>query len=399
MANGMDRRGFVQRGLGLGAGAALLGTMPRGAMATIGSSPGGSRAIAPMIMTSHTNEAGRDGMAAAWEILSAGGKAIDAAERAANIIEVDPTDTSVGYGGLPNEEGVVQLDSSVMDGATYSAGSVAGIEGIKTPCSVARLVMERTDHVMLVGAHAQRFAAGFGFQIEDLMTERSREVWLRWREEHSDRDDWGPPHHLRGREGGAASGGGQARARFGLEALEAEAEWWAELLDLPGRHGLDRDYVLADALLHRYGTTNVLAVDSEGDIAGITTTSGLAFKVPGRIGDSPIIGAGLYVDNDVGAAGVTGRGEDVIKSCASYYIVSRMGAGRTPQQACEDAAAMIRHKYRNVNPEFIPSEKFVAMNKVGEWGAAQMPFRNSRPRITVANAQGIEVQEGVSVTN
>jgi N4-(beta-N-acetylglucosaminyl)-L-asparaginase len=123
----------------------------------------------------------------------------------------------------------------------------------------------------------------------------------------------------------------------------------------------------------------------------------MAWKVPGRIGDSPIIGAGLYVDNDVGAAGVTGRGEDVIKSCASFYIVSRMADGRTPQQACEDACAMIRHKYRNVNADFIPSEKFVAMNKLGEWGAAWMPFRDSRPRITVANASGIEIQEGVSV--
>ncbi|MDX1394941.1 MAG: N(4)-(beta-N-acetylglucosaminyl)-L-asparaginase [Gemmatimonadota bacterium] len=401
MSKEMNRRGFVQTGLGIGAGAAVMGTFPRGAFASIRSEGGSLRRpdgrIAPMIMTSHSNDAGREAMAAAWEMLSRGEKAIDAVERAANIIEVDPTDTSVGYGGLPNEEGVVQLDASIMDGATYNAGSVAGLEGIKTPASVARLVMDRTDHVMLIGAHAQRFAMGFGYQIEDLMTERSREIWLRWRERRSDDDDWGPPDHLRDPDGAAS--GGQARGLRGREAIEAEAEWWAEILDLPGRDGPDREYVLADALVHRYGTTNVLSVDSEGDIAGITTTSGLAWKIPGRIGDSPIIGAGLYVDNDVGAAGVTGRGEDVIKSCASYYIVSRMGAGRTPQQACEDACAMIRHKYRNVNPDFIPSEKFVAINKVGEWGAAWMPFRDSRPRITVANASGIEIQEGVSVAN
>ncbi|MCY3598792.1 MAG: isoaspartyl peptidase/L-asparaginase, partial [Gemmatimonadetes bacterium] len=274
-----------------------------------------------MMITSHTNDTGRRAAAASWQILSGGGTAMDAVERGANIIELDPDETSVGWGGLPNAEGIVQLDASVMDGATYNAGSVAGIEGIRTPASVARLVMERTDHVMLIGDYAQRFAVGFGFEVQDLMTPKSREIWLRWRERLSDTDDWGPPDHLRRPRGGSGDGG-----------LD-EAEQWAELLDLPGRDGPDRDYVLAEALLHRYGTTNVLAVDAQGNVSGITTTSGLAWKVPGRVGDSPIIGAGLYVDNDIGAAAVTGRGEDVIKSCAGYYVVSRIGAGRTPQQA------------------------------------------------------------------
>ena len=340
-----------------------------------------------MMITSHTNDTGRRAAAASWQILSGGGTAMDAVERGANIIELDPDETSVGWGGLPNADGVVQLDASVMDGATYNAGSVAGIEGIRTPASVARLVMERTDHVMLIGDYAQRFAVGFGFEVQELMTPKSREIWLRWRERLSDTDDWGPPDHLRRPRGGSGDGG-----------LD-EAEQWAELLDLPGRDGPDRDYVLAEALLHRYGTTNVLAVDAQGNVSGITTTSGLAWKVPGRVGDSPIIGAGLYVDNDVGAAAVTGRGEDVIKSCAGYYIVSRMGAGRTPQQACEDAVGMIRHKYRNVNPDFIPSEKFVAINKDGDYGCAWMPFRDTPPRMTVANADGIQTYEGVSVAD
>ncbi|MCZ0935647.1 MAG: N(4)-(beta-N-acetylglucosaminyl)-L-asparaginase [Gemmatimonadetes bacterium] len=340
-----------------------------------------------MMITSHTNDTGRRAAAASWQILSGGGTAMDAVERGANIIELDPDETSVGWGGLPNAEGIVQLDASVMDGATYNAGSVAGIEGIRTPASVARLVMERTDHVMLIGDYAQRFAVGFGFEVQDLMTPKSREIWLRWRERLSDTDDWGPPDHLRRPRGGSGDGG-----------LD-EAEQWAELLDLPGRDGPDRDYVLAEALLHRYGTTNVLAVDAQGNVSGITTTSGLAWKVPGRVGDSPIIGAGLYVDNDIGAAAVTGRGEDVIKSCAGYYVVSRMGAGRTPQQACEDAVAMIRHKYRNVNPDFIPSEKFVAINKDGDYGCAWMPFRDTPPRMTVANVDGIQTYEGVSVAD
>lgn len=400
MSDEMNRRGFVRRGIQLGAGAALIGSVPARATAAVErprSSNGGRRST-PMIITSHGNSLGQSAMEEAWAILDGGGSALDAVERGANLIEVDPNDTSVGYGGLPNEEGVVQLDASIMDGATYNAGSVSALEGIKTPASVARLVMERTDHVMLVGRHAQRFALDFGFELEDLMTDRTREIWLRWREQRSDRDDWGPPDHLRDRDGGAA-GGGRARARFGPEALKAEGEWWAELLDLPGRHGPDRDYVIADALLHRYGTTNVLAVDAAGNVSGITTTSGLAWKVPGRIGDSPIIGAGLYVDNDVGAAGVTGRGEDVIKSCASYYIVSRMAAGRTPQEACEDAAEMIKNKYRAIGSDFVPGEKFVAINKAGDHGCAWMPFREGRPRMTVANADGIGIYEGVSVAD
>lgn len=385
----INRRGFIGRGLSLGAAAAVAGAVParasaRGGRTSLASS---GRATTPMMITSHTNDTGRRAAAAAWQILSGGGAAMDAVERGANIIELDPDETSVGWGGLPNAEGVVQLDASVMDGATYNAGSVAGIEGIRTPASVARLVMERTDHVMLIGEYAQRFAIGFGFEVQDLMTPKSREIWLRWRERLSDTDDWGPPDHLRRPRGGSGGGGPD------------EAEQWAELLDLPGRDGPDRDYVLAEALLHRYGTTNVLAVDAQGNVSGITTTSGLAWKVPGRVGDSPIIGAGLYVDNDIGAAAVTGRGEDVIKSCAGYYVVSRMGAGRTPQQACEDAVGMIRHKYRNVNPEFIPSEKFVAINKDGDYGCAWMPFRDTPPRMTVANADGIQTYEGVSVAD
>jgi N4-(beta-N-acetylglucosaminyl)-L-asparaginase len=266
----------------------------------------------------------------------------------------------VGYGGLPNAEGVVQLDSSCMDGRTYNAGAVASLEGIKTPSSIARLVMERTDHVLLVGPGAQRLALDFGYQLEDLMTERSRASFLRWRERLSDSDDWGPPEHLVGRETGGAPAG----------SLEGPDDF-------------------------HYGTTNVLAVDANGDISGITTTSGLSWKIPGRVGDSPIIGAGLYVDNSVGAAGATGRGEDVIKSCASYFIVMRMRDGRTPQQACEDAIDMIVDRYRAVGIDYVPGEKFVAINKAGEYGCSSMPSgRNAR--LTVRHPGGLEIYEGTS---
>lgn len=380
MSDSISRRRFVNRSIGVGAGAALLGKLPVAGASTEalwpasgGTLPGQpSTATTPLIITSHSNETGQAAMRAAWDILSAGGSALDAVEKGANVIEVDPEDTSVGYGGLPNERGVVQLDASIMDGRTYSAGSVASLEGIKTPASIARLVMERTDHVMLVGPGALEFAKSWGFEETDLLTKKARDRWLRWREQRSDRDDWGPPDHIPP-EATEQGGGGSDESDEELAFQRAEAA------------------------LHRYGTTNVLAVDANGDIAGITTTSGLAFKIPGRIGDSPIIGAGLYVDNDVGAAGATGRGEDVIKSCASYYIVMRMRDGMSPQEACEDAMAMILHKYRNVNPEFVPSEKFVAINKAGEYGCARMPFRDSRPRMSVRNEAGLEIYEGTII--
>lgn len=313
----------------------------------------------PLIVTSHTNETGKKAMEVGWEILARGGSALDAVEKAANIIELDPEDMSVGFGGLPNEEGVVQLDASIMDGKTYSAGSVACLENIKTPSSVARIIMEHTDHVMLVGDDALKFAKKWGFKEENLLTEKARRVWLEWKQRISDRDDWGPPDHLK---------------RLKKKAPETDEE----------------------ALEYLTGTTNVLAIDSRGDIAGVTTTSGLSFKIPGRVGDSPIIGAGLYVDNEVGAAGATGRGEDVIKSCATYYIVLRMKEGLSPQEACEEACRMIAEKYKKVNPEFMPGEKFVAINKKGEIGCTRTLGR--RPaRMSVMNEGGFTIQKG-SVT-
>lgn len=353
-----DRRDFIRRSVTFGAGAAAFGRLPE--LSAAGPRPV-RRAGVPMIVTSHTNDTGKDAMRQAWQVLSSGGRAMDAVEKGANVIEVDPEDTSVGYGGLPNQDGVVQLDASCMDGRTYNAGSVAAIEGIKTPSSVARLVMERTDHVMIVGRAATDFAKSFGFAEEDLLTPKSREIWLRWRENHAD-DDWGPPDHLRGR-GGAG--------------------------------GSDRS--MQPPVEYEHGTTNVLAVDENGDIAGITTTSGLSWKIPGRVGDSPIIGAGLYVDNSVGAAGATGRGEDVIKSCASYFIVMRMRDGRSPQEACEDAIEMIVERYRAIGNDYVPGEKFVAINKDGEYGCAWMGYADrGLPALTAHHAGGLEEYEGTA---
>ena len=343
--NKISRRRFFNTSFSLSAGALLSRAFSFAQTGTAGK--------IPLIISSHTNETGKQAVEKGWEILTGGGTVIDAVEKAANIIELDAEGMGVGYGGLPNEKGVVQLDASIMDGKTYSAGSVACLENIKIPCSVARIVMENTDHVMLVGRDALEFAKMWGFKEEDILTKKARMAWLRWKQQLSDRDDWGPPEHLK---------------------------------------NIKKDEDTGDSE-HVTGTTNVLAVDKNGDIAGITTTSGLSYKIPGRVGDSPIIGAGLYVDNDVGAAGATGRGEDVIKSCASFYMVLRMKEGRTPQQACEDALKMIADKYKKVNPNFFPGEQFVAINKKGELGCCQM--RGRRPgRMSVRNADGYKIYEG-----
>ena len=351
MKNQISRRNFFFKTVSAGTGLYLFPTVLGNPVQN------SSKGITPLIITSHTNETGKNALEAGWEILNAGGNACDAVEKAANTIEVDPEDTSVGYGGLPNERGVVQLDASFMDGKTFSAGAVGCLENIKTPSSVARKVMEHTDHVFLVGQGALEFARAWGFKEENLLTEKARKIWLRWKEEMSPIDDWGVPEHL--------------------QNLTKKEAYWKDFPEIE----------------HHYGTTNVLAIDSEGNIAGCTTTSGLSFKLNGRVGDSPVIGAGLYVDNEVGAAGATGRGEDVIKSCASYFMVLRMKDGRTPQQACEEALQMIVDRYKKVNPDFFPAEKFVAINRFGELGCATMKG-GKNPEMSVRTARGFMKYQG-----
>ena len=247
----------------------------------------------PIILCSRGKDWAEDVLKPGWDILRKNGSLLDAIEKSANVTELDPRDTSVGYGGLPNEDGVVQLDASIMYGPNHNCGSVAALEGIKTPSSVARLVMERTDHIHLVAEGAQNFARMHGFKIENLLTESTRKIWVKWKENLSDKDDYFPP--------------------------------------ADGNYDQERTT----------GTINILAVDKNSDIAGITTTSGLAWKIPGRVGDSPIIGAGLYLDNEVGAVAATGRGEEMIRSCGSFLGVELMRNGRSPQEACEDVCKRI----------------------------------------------------------
>lgn len=227
--------------------------------------------------------------------MKAGADPVDAIVAGVGIVEADPNDMSVGYGGLPNEEGVVQLDSSVMHGPTHKAGAVAAIENIMHPAQVALLVLKHTDHVMIVGEGAKRFALAHGFKEENLLTDRARQAWLRWKRNLSPNDDWLDDDQT-------VTGGKQQGARA----------------DIP----------------FTYGTIHCSAVDARGDLSGCTTTSGLSWKIPGRVGDSPIVGAGMYTDNEFGSAGATGRGEAVIQSCGAYEAVQAMGRGMTPTEAC-----------------------------------------------------------------
>ena len=272
----------------------------------------------------------------AFELVEAGTDTLDAAVEGVKIQELDPADNSVGYGGLPNEAGVVQLDASCMHGPTKRAGAVAALEGIKTPSEVARLVLRYTNHILLVGEGAKRFALSYGFQEENLLTPESREIWLRWRANRGAADDW---------------------------------------LDVPETEKMTA---------RPTGTINLNVVNAKGEISSITTTSGLAWKIPGRAGDSPIVGAGQYTDNDVGAAGSTGRGESNIMVCGGFLTVEHMRRGMKPTDACLEtlkrvvAATPPRLLNERGRPTF--GLQFYAVNKRGELGAASLyPARYAAP--------------------
>ncbi len=292
----------------------------------------------------------------AMQILKAGGDTLDAVVAGVNIVEDDPRDNSVGYAGLPNSEGDVELDSSVMHGPSRRAGAVASLRHIKNPSKVAKLVLERTDHLLIVGEGALRFALAHGFKKEDLLTEDSRKIWMKWKETMSDEDAWGPspkhPHPV-----SASSASGKRVSSLGLSSEEIAFNNWA-----------------ADIIRRRpTGTINCLAVDANNDISGVTTTSGLAWKIPGRVGDSPIIGAGLYVDNEVGAAGSTGRGEENIYICGGHSVVENMRRGMSPTEAAMDVLKRISHRYGDNPAELAKfSISFYAVNKAGEYGAASL---------------------------
>lgn len=323
MKNKFSRRDFLKAGMGASAAALLSDAniaFPK---------PPESGKMIVLASGGKTRAADK-----AMELLKAGADPLDAVIAGVNIVEEDPDDTSVGFGGIPNEDMEVELDASVMHGPTHNAGAVAALKHIKTPSKVAKLVMERSDHALLVGAGALKFAKAHGFKEENLLTDKARKRWLKWKEKLSDRDDWFPPPE-------------------------------------------DMDQELKETL-RNYGTIHCCALDANGNLAGVTTTSGLSYKMAGRVGDSPIIGAGLYIDNAVGAAGSTGRGEANILNCGSFTIVEFMRQGLSPEEAClrtlERIAQTSKGQPHLLNEEGRPGFDldFYALNKKGEYGAATM---------------------------
>src|SRR5882724_11421631 len=298
----MNRRRFVQSSM---AGGLTLAVTPR---ALLGQAPTvmSSKPVKPVVISSANGNKFKNGgdmtcVQKAFTMMTSGNAdVLDALIAGVNIVELDPLDDSVGYGGLPNADGVVQLDASCMHGPKRRAGAVAAIEGVKTPSIVARYVMDQTDHHLIVGKGAQEFARAMGVPIlEDLNTEHSRQLWLEWKR----RTD--PGHYLDPKT--------RAEAGFRVE------------MQMVNEGLISRDHI--------YGTINCDGINSKGEICGLTSTSGLPWKIPGRVGDSPILGAGLYVDGQIGAAGSTGRGEANLYNLCSFLIVEGMRNGLSPKDA------------------------------------------------------------------
>lgn len=339
----MDRRKFLEWGFWAGAFASLLpeGLLPRriaqmnspeAAQSTPSASPS-----TPMILT--TWDHGVAVNETAMRLLTAGRSALDAVEAGVSVSEADPKVTSVGLGGFPNAEGVMQLDAAIMNGANLDAGAVGGLERILHPIQVARQVMEHTPHVMLVGDGARRFALARGFDEQELLTASARRSYEEWKKKHT-----GPhvPEHSRDE---AESGDGNRKS---------------------GSHG-GGGGAPRSASLDQHDTVGSVAIDAEGRMAAACTTSGMAWKVPGRVGDSPIIGAGLYVDDEVGGCTATGVGEELIKVCGSFLAVELMRQGRSAQEAVEE---VLRRAIRRDPVNQGQLLALAALRKDGDIGAA-----------------------------
>ncbi len=307
------------------------------------------KASRPVVISSangfiHKNGGTETCVERAFRMMTEGQDVLESLVAGVNIVELDPDDTSVGYGGLPDADGNVTLDSCCMHGPKRRAGGVAAIQGVRTPASVALAVANSTDHHLIVGPGAQQFAKNMGFKIEDdLNTERSRKLWLEWKQ----RID--PEHYL----------DPNKRADASLKVI----------LEMVSEGKVDP--------FHFWGTINCNGVNSKGEVCGVTTTSGLAWKIPGRVGDSPILGAGLYVDNEVGAAGSTGRGEANLYNLSSFLIVEMLRQGKHPKDAGMEALKRIcgntiekRLLTELGNPKFNVS--FYVINKAGEYAGVSM---------------------------
>jgi N4-(beta-N-acetylglucosaminyl)-L-asparaginase len=344
MGRGLSRREFVKAG----AAASVVAAAPK-TMASESPTVLVRKATPPVVIASANGHVFRNGgqrtcVEEAFARITAGEDVLDALIAGVNIVELDPEESGVGFGGLPNADGVVQLDSCCMHGPNKRAGGVAALEGVKTPSLVARAVMNETDHHLLVGPGAQRFARQMGFEIvDDLNTDLSRSRWLEWKR-RIDPGHWLDP---------------AKRSRAGEEASRA---------------------MVAEGLLNpesRLGTINCDGVGPTGDVCGVTTTSGLAFKIPGRVGDSPILGAGLWLDGEVGVAGSTGRGEANLYNLCSHVIVEQMRQGRGPKDAALEALRRVKAstvEKRLLTPSGEPAFglSFYVISRTGEFAGVTM---------------------------
>ena len=342
--------------------------------------------IADVSSIRFTNGGSDSAITRAFRGISSGEDVLDAIVAGVNIPELDPEERGIGYGGLPNADGVVQLDSCLMHGPKKWAGGVAGIEGVKTPSLVAKAVAELTDHHLIVGKGAQDFARALGFQIhDDLNTEESRALWLEWRR-RVDPSHWLDPEDRVRRNGFPERNG---------EGDDPDASYDTRLQDFY-RASLDAGLSMVDDNLipeHSFwGTTSLEGLSADGDICGVTTTSGLSWKIPGRAGDSPILGAGQYVDNEVGACGSTGRGEANLYNCASFLIVELMRQGMTPKDAGMAALARVRDntiESRLLNTRGLPNFdlRFFILNKQGDYAGVAM-YGSSESTFAVCDENG-----------
>jgi N4-(beta-N-acetylglucosaminyl)-L-asparaginase len=375
----ISRRAFVTTTASLAAAAALP---PRA-----GGEPARSaeilvrRTVKPLVISDYsgfefTNGGPENAVSRAFRLITEGKDVLDALIAGVNIPELDPLETGIGYGALPNANGVVELDASCMHGPTKRAGAVASLEGVRTPSLVARAVMENTDHHLIVGKGAQEFARAMGFKVEDdLNTENSRRLWLEWKR-RIDPEHWLDP----------AGEGRKPKDRHEKDPGD---------LALAAGRSMVRDGLIREGSF--WGTINCDGIAPNGDVCGVTTTSGLAWKIPGRTGDSPILGAGLYVDNDVGAAGSTGRGEANLYNLSSFLIVESMRRGMSPKDAGMEAlkrikANTIEKRLLNAkgNPNF--NIRFFVLNKRGEYAGVAM-YHAGETKFAVCTENGARAPE------
>lgn len=337
------------------------------------------RAVKPVVIADYSGYEFRNGgpesaVERAFRGITQGEDVLDALIAGVNIPELDPAENGIGYGALPNAQGVVQLDASCMHGPKRRAGAVASIEGVRTPSLVAKAVMDRTDHHLIVGKDAVQFARDLGFTIEDdLNTPDSRRLWMEWRR-RVDPAHWLDPD-------------GNERQRPNPNAPRHERDPEAALA---AGLSMVRDGLIREGSF--WGTINCSGITPNGDLAGVTTTSGLAWKIPGRVGDSAILGAGMYVDNDVGAAGSTGRGEANLYNLSSFLIIEELRRGRSPKDAGLEALRRIQRntvERRLLNDRGLPNfnVRFFIVDKQGRYAGVSM-YRSGETKYALCTEDG-----------